>query len=138
MRARDRMHIRNIDSLRRTTLKAMTCGMLRAEVKGNLLHWLDSRSASHQSFGNMTVIHHGMVFVIHDRTLITVLYLPADYKGQVAKWIAKHPPETRSSGSLKDPHSGVVTPETGRAALKSVSNALKSPVFGGTQPGGAV
>ena len=138
MRARERMHIRNIESLRRTTLKAMICGMPRAEAKGNLAHWLDSRSASHQSFGNMTVIHHGIVFVIHDSVLITVLYLPADYQAQVAKWLAKHPPGAGSSGSLKDPHSGVVTPESAQTGLKKVKKALKAPVLGSTQPGGEV
>lgn len=51
---------------------------------------------------------------------------------------SKNPTISKSSGSLKDPHSGVETPETASSALKSVSNALKSPDFGGPQPGGAV
>lgn len=125
------------DSLLRMTRHAMTKGMPMAETHGDLLRWLKQHAMKHGK-GSQTCIRDGIVFVIENDTLITVLFLPAEHRMQVKKWTAKNRQPARSSGSLKDPHSGVVTPETGRAALKRVSNALKSPVLGGSQPGGAV
>lgn len=125
------------DSLLRMTRHAMTKGMPMAETHGHLLRWLQEHALKHGK-GSQTCIRYGIVFVIENNTLITVLYLPAEHRMQVKKWLAKNPGPARSSGSLKDPQSGVETPKTGRAALKRVSNALKSPDFGGSQHGGAV
>lgn len=134
-RGRERMHL-NEKSLQRMAVHAMNKGMPMAETHGHLLRWLQEHAAKHGK-GSQTCIRNGIVYVIENDTLITVLFLPREHDMQVQKWMAKNPPNAKSSTSLKDPHSGVVIPESARAALKRVSNALKSPVSGGPQPGGA-
>lgn len=122
------------ESLRRMTRHAMTKGMPMAETHGHLLRWLQQHALKHGK-GNQTCIRDGIVFVIENNSLITVLYLPPEHRMQVRKWTAKNRQSARSSGNLKEPRSGVMTPGKPRGGYKRVSNALKSAGTGGPQAG---
>lgn len=127
----------NRGALLRMTRAAMAEGMPMAEAKGDLWNYLESSLVKNQS-GNMTRIHNGFVFVIHDHVLKTVYELPKGWRKQVEQWLAKNPPSGKSATSISDPLSGVLTPKKGSGVIKTVSNALKSPVLKATRPGGAV
>lgn len=137
-RGAERMHGIKPETLLRMARYAMTKGMPMAETRGDLLRYIQERMRKHQGKGNQTCIRDGYIYIIHNRVLITVLFLRDSDRDQVRRWLARNPPKAKSSGSLKDPHSGAMTPENARGVQKRVSNALKSPVSGGPQPGGAV
>jgi len=131
-RGRERLHL-NEGSLRRMAMHAMTKGMPMAEAHGEMFSWLELNVRRHGK-GGQTCIRDGAVYVIEEGVLITVLILPAEYRSQVQKWLARNGPAAKPSGNLKDPQSGVVTPKTSRESSKRVSNALKSPVWRRTRP----
>ena len=142
------MHVREA-GLKRAACKALSKGMPMAEAKGALRRWLTEALVKHGK-SNMTAIRQGMVFVIHEWHLITVLFLPGEFRSQVAKWHARNPasanhrqpPQTTAdhgkrrvaAGSPPDPHSGAMTPESPQPPLKSASKPLKSPVLAETRP----
>ena len=134
-RGKERLRL-NEASLARAASRAASAGMPMAETHGYLRNWLEQKMRKNGK-GSGTMIHAGAVFIIENRVLITVYPLPDEYRLQVQKWLAKNPAPARSSTSLKDPRSGVVTPETGRESQKRVLNAIKSPVLGDPRPGGA-
>jgi hypothetical protein len=122
--------------------------MPQAEVRRGLWRWIEQRLIKYR-VGNMTCIHHNVVFIIHDSRLLTVYPLPKEFHAAVAKWHARNPPSSiqnpasknrppaKSAGSLKDPHSGAMTPESPHPPLKSASRPLKSPVLAETRPASA-
>jgi hypothetical protein len=116
---------------------AMTKGMPMAETHGHLLRWLQEHAAKHGK-GSQTCIRNGIVYVIENNTLITVLYLPQDHDMQVKKWTARNSNSARSSGSLKDPRSAAETPAPPQKGLKISKTALKTPATGEPEPGGGV
>lgn len=135
-RGKERMRL-NEGSLHRMACHAMTKGMPMAETHGHLLRWLQEHAAKHGK-GSQTCIRNGIVYVIENNTLITVLFLPREHDRQVQKWMARNPKSAKSSGSLKDPRTGAVTPTPPFRGLKTLKEPLKSPVSGESQPGGGV
>lgn len=132
-RGEERLRL-NASGLTRAARKAMREGMPMAETKGDLWHHMEAKMTRKGGQGNMTCIHQDVVFIIHDHRLITVYPLPEEHRPQVRKWLAKNRPSAKSSGSLNDPHSGAMTPESPRPPLKSASRPLKSPVLAETRP----
>lgn len=144
-RGEERLRL-NASGLTRAARKAMREGMPMSETKGDLWHRMEAKMLLKGGQGNMTCIHQDVVFIIHDHRLITVYPLPKEFHATVAKWHARNPPSSiqntasknrppaKSSGSLKDPRSGAMTPESPQPPLKSASKPLKSPVLAETRP----
>lgn len=124
LRGEERLRL-NHGALLRLTRQAMLCGMPMAETKGDLWHHMEAKMLLKGGLGNMTRIHQNVVFIIHDHRLITVYHLPQEHRPQVAKWCTKNPPPAKSSGSLKDRHSGVTALKTGQGGLQSLQKAIK-------------
>lgn len=123
-RGRERLHL-NPGQLKRMAVHALTKGMPMSETHGHLLRWLEVHLQKHGK-GNQTCIRDGVVYIIENNVLVTVLILAKDHLGQVRKWLAKNGAGRKSSGNLKDPRSGVETLKTGQGPLKSGLRPLKS------------
>lgn len=87
-RANERVGL-NKKALKRLMPRVLKNGVMRAEVTGSLRRYLDKLFLKYKS-GNNIRVYGEHIYIIQNRTLITVLPLPTKYKTLIKKQNAKH------------------------------------------------
>lgn len=78
-RIRQRVGI-NKKAVAKNADKALACGLDHNRAKGRLKHYIEWLYNKCGGTGNNIRVYNGYVYVFHDETLITILYLPNEYR----------------------------------------------------------